>query len=118
MKKQLIITGAILILLTVALSGCNTSTPNPDKPKFLGGTWYGPGHSLTFQEDGSYLTAGIETGTWELKQVGRLELHYTGISDHVIETFVYDYVFSNDNNTLTLTDVDTGGSSVHTKHEY
>jgi hypothetical protein len=109
MKKQLLIIGMTLVLLTVGLSGCNqvSNTINPEINKFVG-TWKNTtieiiqgytqitNTSYTFFSNGTFNRAKT-TGYYELKD-GKLFMNYgkgTGI--------MYDYYFSNNNQTLTLT---------------
>jgi hypothetical protein len=115
MKKQLVIIGIVVILVTVGLSGCNqVSNPlNSDKGRFVG-TWKGntimnntmctPTQiTLTFFSDNTYSINSI-SNTWDIKD-GKLVL--VGISlltDAPMQT-VYTFTFSNFDRTLTITDV-------------
>jgi hypothetical protein len=106
MKKQLVIIGITLLLLAVVLSGCNqVSNPQKsDKDKFVG-TWIEntnstPKSRITFFFDGTFVNPAA-SGTWELKD-GKLVM--VTIAEGQIETNVCDYTFSNNDNTMTLTD--------------
>jgi len=103
MKKQLAIFSSIVLLVCVGLSGCNevSKTTNTEKNKFIG-RWEGnETFTYDFFSDGS-LNVTNNNGYYEIKD-GRLVLTY---SDGFIET--YNYIFSNDDKTLTLTPTDTG----------
>ena len=100
MKKQLVIIGIAVILITVGLSGCNeeNNTLNPEKNKFVG-TWQNSTSmviDLFSDETCTYLSIN---GIWDLKDgILGFELS-TGSIIH------YRYKFSNNNRTLTLTNV-------------
>lgn len=100
MKKQLVIIGITLGLLTVGLSGC-TSTSN-DTEKFAG-TWKDSlGNSMTFNADGTYSTdlwifGG--SGSWDNK-AGKIVFEHSGIGGTTITA--YDYSFSNNDNGLEI----------------
>lgn len=120
MKKQLIIIGILFILAAVGLSGCNeqNNTLNPEVNKFIG-TWQNittniiPPNNETstttkiyqFSSDGTF-SEGIATGEYEVKE-GKLILYYTediGIA--------FNYTFSNNNQTLTLSLVSIPNESI------
>ncbi len=102
MKKHLIVIGIVVLLLVVGLSGCNEIS-NPltgnDDNRFVG-TWKNEyGATITFFSDGT----GSQTSVsfqWEIKD-GKL------VMDWIIEgtkySLVYNYSFSNNDTTLTLT---------------
>jgi hypothetical protein len=99
MKKQLMIVGIVLIFLVVGFSGCSEKS---DEEKFVG-TWKNtePSYNtITFQPDGNGSSSGLSM-FWEIKD-GKLVVT-TSISGVPHET-IYDYVFSNDDQSLTLTD--------------
>ena len=100
MKKQLVIIGIAVILITVGLSGCNeeNNTLNPEKSKFVG-TWQNSTSMvIDLFSDGTCTYLSIN-GTWDLKDgILGFELS-TGSIIH------YRYKFSNNNRTLTLTNV-------------
>lgn len=115
MNKQLLIVGIAILLLAVGLSGCNEQTgTSSEENKFLG-TWTdNTGEITTFYSDGTFtskLWNVTGTGTWEIKD-GKLKTVFIGgiLLD-------YDYSFSNNDETLTLTNVDTGSIYVYTKQE-
>jgi len=98
MKKQLIIVGIIVLLISIGLSGCTNSDNGGENSKFVG-TWKdypGLGNSFTFLSDGTGLWAGDQM-LWEIKN-GKLE-----INPEASETnMTYDYSFSDDYLTLYL----------------
>ncbi|GAH17355.1 unnamed protein product [marine sediment metagenome] len=114
MKKKLLIVGIVAILLIcVGLSGCNEqSSESSEENKFLG-TWINDVGEITiFHENGtttSILGDLQGTGTWKLE------------NDSLIITFglilTFDYSFSNNDETLTLINVDTGLTFVHIKQK-
>jgi len=113
MKKQFELLGVLAILFTVELSGCNqvSNTINPEKNKFVG-TWQGKTSDITgvhnitiiLFSDGTSSFKGF-SGTWDLKD-GKLVIEITtGMGSG---TFVFNYTFSNNDRTLTITAMDTG----------
>ena len=108
MKKQFAIIGIIILLVTVGLSGCNTSSRDEDK--FIGswkGTYSYGGNftrkvpvTIMFLSDGTYsasLPMIIDNGTWNIED---------GKFDKTIDsepTVVYSYSFANNNTSLLLT---------------
>jgi len=117
MKKQLMIVGIIIILLSVSLSGCtNTNTHNnntliSDEEKLIG-TWkyvtdyyvityyY---HSDKTWDSTKTAFAGptqVGKGTWKITD-SRLFLI---ITEPTQDSVTFDYVFSNNYNTITFTD--------------
>lgn len=137
MKKQLIIIGLVALLVCVGLSGCSSNSNNTsqedtnnippinpidiEKNKFVG-TWtrtsydfgsQGIDLTVTFFSDGTMSASNwidFNYGqNWQLKD-GMLTINIAG---SVIQT--WNYVFSNNNNLLTLTSVDRTKSIVYTK---
>jgi hypothetical protein len=110
MKKKLVILGIIAILVFVGLSGCNQQTSNtlsPKKSKFVG-TWHNSTTvNIDLFSDGTCKFQSIN-GTWNLKN-DKLVLIFTDYS------ITYNYVFSNNNQTLTLTDIYEGATFNVTK---
>jgi len=110
MKKYLIVIGITLILLVVGFSGCTDNNASVDRAKFIG-TWYIQaaaqiGHSwlYTFYENGSYITynEGVYTnGTWNVKEGKKLDLYSNN------STMALSYVFSNDDKTISISQVDS-----------
>ena len=115
MKKQLIIFGIIIILLTVGLSGCNeekdtSSNLNTTEENRFFGTWYNNSWTITFFSDGTY-TESFQADPWEIKD-GKLLLY----SDSSKVSFgLFDYGFSENDSKLTLTQVSNGKITVFTK---
>ena len=120
MKKQLAIIGIVAILVTVGLSGCNqvSNSLNPESRRFIG-TWEPESSAMMFiggfifESDGTLFAFGQKAGTWAVKN-NRLELYMTGPGGS--GTVVYNYVFSDNDTTLTLTPVGfTYGTIYHKK---
>jgi len=119
MKKQLMIVGIIVILLTVGLSGCNEQS---DEEKIIG-TWT---YSIIYNNNtlnASYIFSSNKTleiitsyinkvyttnGTWSFTD-NKLLLTLEGQ-----DTITSDYKFSNNNRKLTLTD-GSGNIGIFTK---
>ena len=111
MKKHLIIIGIVAILITIGLSGCQENRPLVlDKDRFVG-TWIGSvkafGYSynvsLSCVSNGTFylgITVGNDTnlasGTWEIKD----NLFFLNGAGNAT---TYNYIFSNDDKSLTLT---------------
>jgi hypothetical protein len=105
MKKQLIIIGIIVLLITVGLSGCADKNNGEENNKFVG-TWKDyPGYSssFTFSSDGTGIWVDSPM-LWEEKD-GILEINPE--SNPVNMT--YYYTFSDDYQILTLTFDKIGG---------
>jgi hypothetical protein len=101
MKKQLIIVGIIVILLAVGLSGCNRETKTDSD--LIVGTWKDsrfPNDSFTFLSNGAGSWAG-DSILWDIKD-GKLEITIQSSGTENI----YNYTFSDNDQTLTLTYVD------------
>jgi hypothetical protein len=117
MKKQLVIIGIVVLLVSIGLSGCNeiTNTINPEKNKFIG-TWksFEPIDTLTYEffSNGTIrATSFLDShknqffgnlsnysylGTWELK-IGKLIMNVSGIFSTTL-----DYHFSNNDTILII----------------
>lgn len=102
MNKKLLVVGAIVLFLTIGLSGCAD-----EKIRFIG-TWTNDNGeiTLTFSDDGNcalyrYTVDETEsyTGAWEIDG-GKLGLDWFG------EILVFDCVFSDGDKTLKLFKVD------------
>jgi len=117
MKKQLIIIGIIVLILSVGLSGCNqvANTLNPDKNKFIG-TWHFRyeqfNSSVTFLSDGTFSASDMSitfapTGSWDIKD-NKLVIDWIITGSGQMVKIIYDYFFSDNNNNVTLTNVNTG----------
>lgn len=107
MEKKLIILGIILIIITVGFSGCtekdNTDTENnvQGNNRFVG-TWKDDRLSdaiFIFLSDGSGMWAG-DTMLWVANDT-KLEITITSPESEIKN--IYDYNFSNNYQTLTLT---------------
>jgi len=112
MNKHLIVIGTAVLLLAVGLSGCNEINPFSGDNRFVG-TWKSNGSTITFFSDGEGSEMGIGF-QWEIKD-GKLvrETDITG----VLQSMVYDYQFSDNDTTLTLTDVSLGITRIYTKQQ-
>jgi len=110
MKKQLVIFGVIVILLTVGLSGCNENTSKSDEEKIIG-TWTNRDLHGGSKESNSYIFYTNKTfklinsynsevysvnGTWNITD-NKLVMTARG------ETETADFIFSDNNKKLTLT---------------
>jgi len=105
-----------LILLAVGLSGCseisNPLTSNNDD-RFVG-TWNsGTYNALTFFSDGEGSQSSMSF-QWEIKDNKLvIEMYQSGVS---LST-VYDYQFSDNDTSLTLTDVTGGTAHIYIKQQ-
>ena len=104
MKKQLVIIGIVVILITIGLSGCTevSNTLNPEKNRFVG-TWQNTTvlkSNLTIYlfSDGT-CTFIISSGTWDLKDGMLIIESSSSLGTNIL---AYNYSFSNNNRTLTL----------------
>jgi hypothetical protein len=114
MKKQLVVIWIILVLIAVGLSGCTNNSFDTERNKFVGtwkstpGSGFGYG-TLTFFSNGTFTIGASTTSsgqTWEIKD-GKLVFSGPG------GTTSSNFMFSNNDNTLTLTQ--TTISEVFTK---
>ena len=116
MQKQFIIIGIATILVCVGLSGCNevSNTSNTEKNKFIG-TWHGTVPAFGIDENtikffsNNTLTINTLSGTWDIED-NKLVLTFN--DGGLLE---YSYLFSNNDRTLTITDIDTKVTSILTK---
>ena len=108
-KNLIILVIAILLICVGFLSGCNEQSS--EESKFLG-TWIDDtGETTIFHENGtttSILGDLQGTGTWKLEN-DRLIITFQGL------ILTFDYSFSNNDETLTLINVDTGLTFVNIK---
>jgi len=110
MKKQLLIIGITLVLITVGLSGCsdnNLSSKSNDE-KIIGrwtGTMSGTTQIMTFQfySNGSFFNSVGKQGVWGTYAMTDTTL--VGTSGGVTHTV--EYSFSDNDNKLTF--IETGG---------
>ena len=102
MNKKLLAVGIVILFITViTLSGCTSSTSDIDKNKFIG-TWkkQDTTQTITFLSNGTvpnYIPS--ITGNWEIKDK---KLVITISITDVTFDIVYDFSFSNNDNTLSL----------------
>jgi uncharacterized membrane protein len=114
MKKQLIIVGIIVLLVTVGLSGCEQQKSNDDKKKFIG-TWkYLENNQTenlwTFYNNGmlkvvaNYLYDDFHNNTaWGTFWVEDNKLYMKTTHNGEEYTDYYDYKFSNNNKRVNFT---------------
>ena len=93
----------------IAVYTKQTSESN-DFDKFIGAWGEGETISITFSSDGTYSSGG--SGTFEISDE---KLVLSDSSSGTVDTF--DYLFSDDGNTLALTNIDTGVVTVLTKQQ-
>jgi len=106
MKKHLIVIGTAVLLLVVGLCGCNEINLFSGDDKLVG-TWEsekeGSG-TITFFSDGEWIGSGVWlgglNGNYEIKDE-KLVMSYT--IEATKYSLVYNYSFSNNDTTLTLT---------------
>jgi len=103
MNKQLLVVGiVVLLIIVIKFSGCTSNPSYTDKNKFIG-TWQkqDTSQNLTFFSNGTvpnYIPS--VTGNWEIED----EKLVISISiNQVAFNIVYDFSFSNNDKTLTLT---------------
>lgn len=102
MRRNLIFIGSLVLIICLILSGCNQepNTVHSEKERFIG-TWLNTTQSyfltMSLFSNGSCIFWNY-AGTWEIKD-GQLVINIESIS----LSSTYDYVFSNNDNTLTLT---------------
>jgi len=114
MKKQLIIFGVIVLLITIGLSGCLENKSKSDEDKIIG-TWASSelfqgstrNISIIFLSNKTFETVStykgetkIGSGTWRIVD-DKLEID---ITKPTVSPSINDYNFSNNFNTLTITD--------------
>jgi hypothetical protein len=110
MRKIAILLIALMVVSVGFLSGCSEKS---DDEKFIG-TWKNtePSYNIIiFRSDGSGSSSGLSM-SWEIKD-GKLVVTIL-ISGLPHET-IYDYVFSDDDQTLTLTDTYSDISYTYSK---
>ena len=117
MKKQLIIIGVIVILLTVGLSGCNENTSKSDEDKLIG-TWT---NRIMYEDNSTVITSYIFYTNKTFNVIGssgNKTLNVNGtwnITDDKlimiskVRTLTVDYKFSELNNDKILTLTDESG---------
>jgi hypothetical protein len=112
LKKHLVIIGIVAILVSVRLSGCDqvNNTLYPEKSKFVG-TWINatsPFTTIKLLSDGTCSYSSY-SGTWDLKN-GKLVIDLTSATAPF--TLTYNYIFSNNDRTLSLISASTGSSTI------
>jgi hypothetical protein len=107
MKTQVIIIGIVALFMCAGLSGCNSLSS--DKDKFVG-TWKASnGVTSVLFSDGTCTVASV-SGTWQIK-----DKMLVIVLANLPTQSTFSYAFSNDDKTVTLTEVATGISTVYTK---
>jgi len=111
MKKQLIIVGIIILLLTVGLSGCEEESTD-DTNKFIG-TWRNlednsTENLWTFYDNGTMKVIanywnGESNTSWGTFSVENNKLHMKSLHNGVEYTADYDYEFSKNDTSVIFT---------------
>lgn len=128
MKKQLIIPGMVVLLLVINFSGCietKNSQNNIDEEKLIGiwtNTSFAEGNvitlSYTFLSNNTYLVSmsylentSTFNGTWKITDNNLIV---------IIEgrTLTGNYEFSNNDKTITITDISSGSVTILTKQSW
>lgn len=107
MKKQLVIVGILTLLVSVVLSGCNSTEQIPDvtPEELIIGQWYNDTYNMvlnyTFYENhSSCLTLGIKS-FWMGYEITEDNIIMKNLTDGS-STF-YEYFFTNNNQKLSIT---------------
>jgi len=117
-KKQLLIVGITVLLVCIGLSGCTDTNNSVDNNEYsFVGTWLGETikseklveQTITYFSNGTFSNDIFGNGTYEINN-SKLVMAYYGTGN-----ITYDYSFSDDGNTLTLTKTGTINSEVLTK---
>ncbi len=117
-NKKLIILGMAVLLLAVGLSGCTTRlSPEMNIDDRFVGTWEGEDElgdnvSIIYFSDGTFNTNYGERGEYELKDEKLVMIVMTGDLKAVL---TYNYAFSNDNTTLSLTELSVNETIAYTR---
>jgi hypothetical protein len=122
MKKQLVIIGLCVLLVSVMFSGCTQGDHelSPEEQKFVG-TWVTDddtarvdlGERLVFRSDGTVTFRTDFAGTFEVDAGNYLIVRIS--RDGTQTLHVFDYDFSDDGNSLRLLYQDTGRMYLHVK---
>jgi len=116
MNKHLIVIGMTLMLLVVGLCGCNEiSNPLTSEEDRLVGSWreqISKGIIILFSDGTLLMSAtGLSvSGEWEVKD-GKFFMTMT--FEETTQSSAWDYSFSDDDNTLYLTDLETDITSIY-----
>ncbi len=108
MKKQIVMLGIFMLILIVMIIGCDSLKNNEDK---LIGTWtydyFGTETDIIFHSNGDCIFPEYQrtdaTLTWKINDT---KLILTIIDDNSSHAMFFDYSFSNDGKTLTMTDIE------------
>lgn len=113
-KKIALLIIVTLVINTGFLCGCEKKSSIQMDSRFFG-SWYNetiPYIITTYFSDGTYEINPMQvSGTWETKD-GKLICLVSNEPDIIKESY---YSFSNNNNSLTLTDVNSGYSVIQIK---
>lgn len=120
MNKKMLVVGTIILFLTVGLSGCNENKSGSRLDKFLG-IWASAAdenYTITFYSDGTFARGEYVSGNYSITD-NKLVLDTIDNTpgthpDNREFTATFDYVFSNNDKTLTLTIPGFGGT-IYTK---
>ena len=118
MKKKLVIIGIFLLIVFVMIIGCDSLKSNKDN---LIGTWtydyFGNNTGIIFYSNGTCIFPEYqqthEKLTWIINDT---KLVMTITDEDRSNSMVFDYSFSNDGKTLTMTDIE--GTSLSLKKSY
>ena len=119
MNNRLLIALTIssMLLVVVGFSGCEEliGSTAVTENEILVGTWMTESYydTLTLYSNGKCRKFRYE-GTWSLEN-GKLVLRYSIALDKDSYRYIYDYYLSNDNNTLTVTNIETDHTLVYTR---
>jgi hypothetical protein len=112
MSKNFIALGVLFISICIIFSGCGeiVGTVTSEEDKFIG-VWVTDSiyDRLVFSSDGRCRKFRYD-GTWSVHN-GKITLTYAIVT----KPYNYTYNYSFGNNTLTLTNVDSGISMIYTK---
>ena len=118
MSNNLLIIVIAALLLSVGLSGCNTRfRPEINIDDRLVGAWEGEDElgyniSINFSSDGGFITSYGERGKYEIKDE---KLVMTVMTGDLKAVLTYEYVFSDNNNTLSLTELGVNRTIIYTR---
>ena len=86
-----------------------------EENKFIG-TWETTGGpTLKLSSDGT-ASNGLNNGIYEIKE-GKLVITYSNLNSWDEDIYTYDYSFSNNDETLILTDINTEETTTYTKKQ-
>lgn len=119
MNNRLLIalTMSFILLIVIGFSGCEelTGSTTLTESDILVGTWMTDSYydALTLYSNGKCRKFRYD-GTWSLEN-GKLVLIYSITVGKNERRDIYDYYLSNDNNTLTVTNIETDHTLVYNR---